>query len=182
MKHSILLFFTILLAACNFSGNSESIEEQLLKESLKDYEFLSKNGDIVDQIVSAGQVVESYRRLKDDENFKKWKTVVQDLKTKQEKIAQDCIKGERLFYAQSCASCHKLNKKLVGPALSKISQRRDKDWIKKFIVNNASLRASGDTAAINIYEQYNGAVMNAFPYLNDSELEILISYMDNCSD
>ena len=40
MKHSILVFFIVLLAACNFYGNSESIEEQLLKESLKDYEFV----------------------------------------------------------------------------------------------------------------------------------------------
>lgn len=182
MKHSILVFFIVLLAACNFSGNSESIEEQLLKESLKDYEFVSKNGDIVDQIVSAGQVVESYRRLKDDENFKKWKTVVQELKTKQEKIAQDCITGKILFDAQNCSSCHKLKKQIIGPALSKISQRRDKDWIKKFILNNASLRASGDSAAINIYEQYGGAAMNLYPNLNDRDLEILISYMDNCSD
>ena len=74
----------------------------------------------------------------------------------------DIQKGKSLFNA-NCAACHKLDKKLVGPALGKISERRELPWLKAWIRNNNALRASGDADAIAIYEEYNGAAMSAFP-------------------
>ncbi len=50
----------------------------------------------------------------------------------------------RKLYKSLCASCHKLDRKLVGPALGKVEERRENSWLLAWIKNNAELRASGD--------------------------------------
>jgi mono/diheme cytochrome c family protein len=89
----------------------------------------------------------------------------------------DTKAGKSLFNA-NCAACHKLDKKLVGPALGKISERRELEWLKAWIKDNNALRASGDADAIAIYEEYNGAPMNAFPQLSDIDIVNIVSYLD----
>ena len=89
----------------------------------------------------------------------------------------DAKLGKALFNA-NCASCHKLDKKLVGPALGKISERRELSWLKAWIKDNAALRASGDADAIAIYEEYKKSPMTAFPQLSDRDIENIIAYMD----
>lgn len=83
--------------------------------------------------------------------------------------------GKKLFKSL-CASCHKLNKKLVGPALGGIEDRRDNEWLKKWIRNNAELRASGDADAIAIYNEYNQSNMTAFPQLTDKNIDDILYY------
>jgi len=65
-------------------------------------------------------------------------------------------KGKKIFNA-NCASCHKLEGKLIGPALGKVEERRTNEWLKAWIKNNAELRASGDADAIAIFNEYNGS-------------------------
>lgn len=48
----------------------------------------------------------------------------------------DISKGKSLFNA-NCASCHKLNKKLIGPALRGVSAKYDKEWLYSWIKNSA---------------------------------------------
>ena len=84
-------------------------------------------------------------------------------------------KGRKIFKSQ-CASCHKLDRKLVGPALGGVEERRENDWLKAWIKNNAELRASGDADAIAIFEEYNGSVMSAFPQLSDADIDDILSY------
>ena len=91
-------------------------------------------------------------------------------------FAQTDVKAGKSLFNSNCASCHKLNKKLIGPALGKIADRRDMDWLKKWIRNNNELRASGDADAIAIFEEYKGSVMTAFPQLSDKDIENIIAY------
>jgi mono/diheme cytochrome c family protein len=83
--------------------------------------------------------------------------------------------GRKLFKSQ-CASCHKLDRKLVGPALGGVEERRENDWLKAWIKNNAELRASGDADAIAIFEEFNGSVMSAFPQLSDQQIDDILYY------
>ena len=83
--------------------------------------------------------------------------------------------GKKLFKA-NCASCHKLDKKLVGPALGDVTQRRSEEWLLKWIRNNAEFRASGDRDAIAIFEEYGGSVMQAFPALTDDDIKSILAY------
>ena len=78
--------------------------------------------------------------------------------------------GRKLFNA-NCASCHKLDKRSTGPALGGVEERRENEWLKKWIRNNAELRASGDADAIAIYEEFNQSNMTAFPQLTDQNID-----------
>lgn len=84
-------------------------------------------------------------------------------------------KGKKIFNA-NCASCHKLDGKLIGPALGKVEDRRTNQWLKEWIKDNAALRASGDGDAIAIFNEYNGSVMTAFPQLSDSDIDAILAY------
>ena len=83
--------------------------------------------------------------------------------------------GKKIFNA-NCASCHKLQGKLIGPELGAVEDRRANDWLKAWIKDNAALRASGDADAIAIFNEYNGSVMTAFPQLSDADIDAILAY------
>lgn len=83
--------------------------------------------------------------------------------------------GKKLFKSL-CASCHKLDRKLIGPALGGVEERRENGWLKAWIKNNAELRASGDADAIAVFEEYNGSNMTAFPQLSDKNVDDILYY------
>ncbi|MFT5761580.1 MAG: mono/diheme cytochrome c family protein [Polaribacter sp.] len=95
--------------------------------------------------------------------------------------AQDAVnveqqkEGRSLFIAL-CSSCHKLDKKSIGPALGKVEERREADWLISWIKDNNALRASGDAEANAIYDEYNGAIMSSFPQLTDKNIEDILYY------
>ncbi|WP_299710175.1 cytochrome c3 family protein [uncultured Tenacibaculum sp.] len=83
--------------------------------------------------------------------------------------------GRKLFNA-NCASCHKLDKNMTGPMLGGVESRRENAWLKKWIRNNAALRASGDADANALYEEWNQANMTAFPQLSDEQIDNILYY------
>tara|TARA_B100000768_G_scaffold115461_1_gene106872 strand:- start:6 stop:1316 length:1311 start_codon:yes stop_codon:yes gene_type:complete len=89
----------------------------------------------------------------------------------------DISKGKSLFNA-NCASCHKLNKKLIGPALRGVTAKYDKDWLYSWIKNSAAMIKSGDEQAVAIYEEYNKVAMNAFPQLSNEDIDNILAYSD----
>lgn len=91
--------------------------------------------------------------------------------------AQDVDNGKALFNA-NCAACHKLDKKMIGPALAGVTQKRDAEWLHKWIKDNAALRASGDGDAVAIFEEFNGSVMPGFPNLSDEDIDDILAYTD----
>ena len=89
----------------------------------------------------------------------------------------DIAKGKSLFNSQ-CASCHKLNRKLVGPALKGVSAKYEKEWLYSWIKNSAAMIKSGDERAVAIYEEYNKVAMNAFPNLSNNDIDNILAYTD----
>ncbi|MGB1308277.1 MAG: cytochrome c3 family protein [Oceanihabitans sp.] len=93
----------------------------------------------------------------------------------------DPAKGKTIFNA-NCAACHKLDKKMTGPALRKVEQRLaddeglDREWLFAWIRNSAGLVKSGDAYANKIYNEYSGAAMTAFPQLSDADLIDVLAY------
>tara|TARA_B100000579_G_scaffold286731_1_gene237696 strand:- start:18809 stop:20023 length:1215 start_codon:yes stop_codon:yes gene_type:complete len=94
--------------------------------------------------------------------------------------AQDAIVGESLFKT-NCSSCHYLGpeeKKLIGPGLdSEIFEEHTEEWLYKWIRNSAELIESGDKAANALYEEYNKAVMTAFPHFSDEDISNILAYI-----
>ena len=87
----------------------------------------------------------------------------------------DYANGKKLYNA-NCAACHKLDKKLIGPALGGVTERRDLEWLQAWIKDNAALRASGDQDAIDIFNEYNGMVMTAYPQLSEQDINDILVY------
>ena len=88
--------------------------------------------------------------------------------------AQD---GKSLF-SQNCASCHAINKKLVGPALAGVEDRwPDKTKLHSWIKNNAAFLKTGDPYANNLYNEYGKTAMNIFTQLSDKDIDAILGYI-----
>jgi mono/diheme cytochrome c family protein len=89
-------------------------------------------------------------------------------------------KGEKIFKG-NCASCHAIDKKVVGPALKDVFSRVPQpaeDWLKKWIKNSSAVIKSGDAYANKIFAEYNKSVMPA-QAISDDELKDLLAYIKN---
>lgn len=87
-------------------------------------------------------------------------------------------KGEQIFKT-NCISCHSIGTTtLIGPGLEGITDKRKKEWLKKWINSSSDFIASGDPEAIAIYEQYNKVAMTSF-YFEDDDFESLYAYLKN---
>ncbi|MCO6499161.1 MAG: c-type cytochrome [Vicingus serpentipes] len=69
------------------------------------------------------------------------------------------LQGEKLFKA-NCKACHSIgDNKVVGPGLKGINEKREKEWLIKWITNSGELIASGDADAQAIFDEYNNVPM-----------------------
>ena len=103
------------------------------------------------------------------DRFPTKKTVFRQLDERQ-------IKGKKLFKA-NCAACHKLDKKLIGPPLKGITNKREREWLHAFIKDNQALRAHGDSLAIQVYEAYNKMPMLTYPNLSEEDIDNILAYL-----
>ena len=89
--------------------------------------------------------------------------------------AQD---GRALFNA-NCASCHKVDQDLTGPALLGMSDRwPSQELLHQWIKNWNSAVATGDAYAAQM-AAWSPTAMNTFPNLSDAEIDSIIAYVDN---
>jgi len=94
----------------------------------------------------------------------------------QEEVDLERQKEGKKMFKSLCAACHKLDKKLIGPALGNIEEKREHAWLVSWIKDNAALRKSGDRDAIEVFDEYNGASMTAFPQLSDADIDNILYY------
>jgi mono/diheme cytochrome c family protein len=89
----------------------------------------------------------------------------------------DAAKGEAIFKA-NCTACHKIDIRLVGPALGPtITSETDDKWLTKWIENNQALIAAKDPKAVAIYNQYNQSNMTVFASLSDGDVANVLAYV-----
>ncbi len=94
-------------------------------------------------------------------------TQAQEISDDAEVIAQ----GEQMFKS-NCTACHKINERLVGPALRDVTGRRETDWLLTYIKNPQKMINSGDPIAVELFEEYK-VVMTSFPFSDDQIISIL---------
>jgi len=74
--------------------------------------------------------------------------------------AQDRVEDFRL----NCASCHTIGGgRLVGPDLLNVEERKDREWLARFIVDPLGVIDSGDPYALQLKDEARGALMTAVP-------------------
>jgi mono/diheme cytochrome c family protein len=86
--------------------------------------------------------------------------------------------GEKLFKG-NCKSCHSIgDNKVVGPGLKGINDKREEEWLIKWITNSGELIASGDADANAIFEEYKKSPMPPQAVTED-EIRAILAYIKN---
>lgn len=82
---------------------------------------------------------------------------VANLNLPQEIDAALAAEGKSLFN-RSCTACHKVEKRMIGPAMKGIVERRHPEWIMNMILNPQEM-AIKDPLAKALLEEFNQAIM-----------------------
>jgi mono/diheme cytochrome c family protein len=90
----------------------------------------------------------------------------------------DIAAGKALFNA-NCKSCHRVDQKLIGPALQGVTGRAPSiQWLKDWIHNSAKVVASGEPYATALFAEYKGSQMTAFTSLTDEQIMNILAYVE----
>lgn len=93
-------------------------------------------------------------------------------------LAANAQDGKALFN-QKCASCHAIDKQLVGPALKGVEDRwDDKKMLYEWVRNSAAVIKKGYPRAVAVYNEYNKIQMTAFPELKDGDIDAILTYIN----
>lgn len=86
--------------------------------------------------------------------------------------------GQAIFDAQ-CAACHTIGGgDLVGPDLEGVVERRDYDWLARWIREPDAVLAEGDPLATSLLEEYNNVPMPNLG-LSQAQVDDVITYLQN---
>jgi len=83
-------------------------------------------------------------------------------------------KGENAFN-QKCTACHMTNKKLIGPAMTGVFDRRSPEWVINFLLNPTEMLKQ-DPIAKALLKQYNN-VMMLNQNLSEEEARAITEYL-----
>lgn len=86
-------------------------------------------------------------------------------------FAQDRVDDFRL----NCVSCHTIGGgRLVGPDLRDVVERKDRDWLVRFIMDPPAMISSGDPYAVKLKDEARGVVMPAVPGMTSDRAKNLL--------
>lgn len=98
---------------------------------------------------------------------------VTDIPTEGARISE----GETIFNG-NCKSCHRVEKKLVGPALKNVYDRvPSNEWLVNFIHNSQKVIASGDEYANALWDEYKPTQMTSFTSLTEEQIMSVMAYV-----
>lgn len=84
--------------------------------------------------------------------------------------------GKTVFQSR-CASCHNVNKIMVGPALAGVYERHEMEWIVKFVQSSQGLVKSGDKEATALFAKYNNIPMPDHTDLSAESIKSVVAYI-----
>jgi nitrite reductase (NO-forming) len=86
-------------------------------------------------------------------------------------------KGKKIFQEKSCAACHTIGGgKLAGPDLAGVTERREEEWLKKWLKSPETMLMSDPIA-----KEMLGVYMIPMPNqgLTDEEIDSLIEFFES---
>ena len=90
------------------------------------------------------------------------------------------VKAGMALFKANCASCHAIDKKLVGPALTGIWDRwENEEKLVAWVQNSSKFLATGDAYANKLFNDYNKSVMSSFPSLTAEQIKDITLYIKN---
>jgi len=88
--------------------------------------------------------------------------------------------GKTLFTKRGCNACHVLGKRAAGPDLIGVNERRDHDWLRRWLKSTDVMLASDSLAQVMLVEYKNVKMPNM--KLSDAEVDALLNYLQQESD
>ncbi len=83
--------------------------------------------------------------------------------------------GDKVF-GQLCQGCHSMGGgDGIGPDLQGLAERRDKEWVKQFILDPAGVIAAGDPIAKSLVDEYGTTMPNLG--VTDAQIEPLLEFL-----
>ena len=95
--------------------------------------------------------------------------------------AQDIKEGQKIF-SSTCKTCHSIGAgKIVGPDLKNVHERRQEEWLLKFIPSPMKMIQSGDPVAVKLFEENNKIPMPDHAFLKESDIKNILAYIKDQS-
>ncbi len=83
------------------------------------------------------------------------------------------------YYRQNCMNCHTIGGgKLTGPDLKNVSERKDAEWLIRFMQNPKAVVDSGDPYAAKLVEESRGVVMPVAPGMSRYRAEQILKLIE----
>ena len=86
-------------------------------------------------------------------------------------INNDLAEKGKATFNQKCTACHMANRKLIGPAMNGIYERRSPEWVMNLLLNPAEMLKK-DPVAIALLKEYNNIMMLNQNLTNDEARSI----------
>lgn len=85
-------------------------------------------------------------------------------------------RGRKVFLSPlyGCYLCHSFGRRLAGPDLTAVAERRDHDWLRRFLKETEAMLL-GDPQARALLEEWKGVRMPQFK-ISDADINALIHY------
>jgi cytochrome c551/c552 len=83
----------------------------------------------------------------------------------------------KMIFTSRCASCHNVNKIVVGPALAGVTERHSENWIVHFVHSSQTVIKSGDQTAVALYEKFNKVPMPDHLDLSAESIKGILAYI-----
>ncbi len=96
-------------------------------------------------------------------------------------LAAPPVEAGKSIFDTRCAACHSVNKRLTGPALAGVEDRREMSWIIDFVRSSRSLIKAGDEAALAVFEEYNKVPMPDHSDLSNEDIHNIMLYVKSAT-
>ncbi len=83
------------------------------------------------------------------------------------------VKSGQEVYEAKCAACHKMDEKVVGPALGGVTKRRTPEWIMNMILNPEEMTKQDPTAQALLAEHL---TQMTFQNVTEKEARAILEY------
>jgi mono/diheme cytochrome c family protein len=84
------------------------------------------------------------------------------------------------LFRTNCSSCHTIGGgKLIGPDLKDVENRKDREWLIKFMLDPEAMIKSGDQYASKILAEANGVIMTPIPGINVEKAELILDLISS---
>ncbi|MEJ6695538.1 MAG: cytochrome c [Chitinophagales bacterium] len=90
-----------------------------------------------------------------------------------EEIDEDMAAYGLEVFNANCIACHKMDSRLVGPALAGVVERRSPEWIMNMILNPEGMLEQ-DTLTMALFNEYKSPMLNQ--HLSEEDARAVLEY------